>query len=554
VLSLQQQTQARLTDLCSASEAALHQAAQVLLQELQLENPSQLAAAAAAFMPSKGSPAVSDMAIELSLAALQHQPEAAQSLQQQRQGLQPLLRQEPAPALTTADMTLVAHCRTGSNMGAQHSGVSCCSRASTRSQRSAAASEGPDALDTGALRSPVGVQRKQAAGEKRASLEALDAQLAPLQDQVGLQTAPEPPQQQQHSQCCVAQAGWSQQLQAQPQEQEHSHHKQEWAETTQPADWPPANSTFSMYSSAGSAVCSPSVAAAHAESPGGLRGFQQGAWQGRPRSSSSSQRHSTHDHRLPASVYMARPARTSSAGVHSRPAFAAPTDTPQCTQLWQPAGDNQASQQQQQQQQAAPRRELKALLSLPVTRQHALTQPTLRRCVSTMGPPSILLKSAASLRQQLESSWGAGLAKQAAKAAASSAQELQAGATMSARLSRQHSRKAHLAAGISSGSDSDEGVKSPNRRQHMRSNSARGSDQAKRWLVNLHNGEQQPDVERVVQSAAGSSKRQCADADLGTSAGRALLTSNARRAGALCRSSGSAAGRLAGSSVLELLD
>lgn len=69
VLSLQHETQAQLAELQTAAEDALQNAAQVLLQELQLAHPTQIAGATAGSRAStaESSPVHSEMGVELSL-------------------------------------------------------------------------------------------------------------------------------------------------------------------------------------------------------------------------------------------------------------------------------------------------------------------------------------------------------------------------------------------------------------------------------------------------------------------------------------------------------
>lgn len=460
MLSLQQQTQDQLASLQTATEEALQQAAQVLLQELQrTAAPAELAAAAA----QPGPQLCSDIDIELSLAALQQQSAVGLGLQ-----LGSHAQGSEVPWSTASSSWWNAGDAAGGS--AQHSS------SDDMAQRHAAAGQ------------------HKATDNRSSSLD--DTQVPSLQDQevvFGHAAAAE-----RHPVLCARDVGpdhtW-------PQTHLPQHGIQQWQEcSAQPCaelDRTEQLRSDNAHSSPQGSRHSP-PAPASVEEPattGTTRGVQHLQLQAR-RSSCQL---------LPAvqlaqALQMALPRMGSSGGTGCAAArrcsrssssseagnqhdgssmFATPLATPYHTMPWQPAGgqhsaereqQQEARQRDRQQEHAVSSRQLRAVTSLPARQQGSSSsmQRSLRKCMSSMqvqedrapiaantDHPAVL-RCASGRRQQLETSWQQGLAKAAGQAASSS---LHAGAAAAESLSTMRRRMtktlACSAAGVHSGSDSD---------------------------------------------------------------------------------------------------
>lgn len=362
VLELQQQTHAQLADLQLAAEDALHQAAQAVLEELQLDSPvAHLPTATPGGLTKPGSPASSEMVLELSLAALQ---------QQHADTGQPQDDAAACQQLVSTDKQREVRQQQSSHRVASNSTKPCAAHAAP-AQHKAPGDMRPnlDAPDT-----CCSLQHEDQAEQQERHVPANWLQQQEQQEQL-----PQP------SSC------WLQHPAAQP--------------VAQRAVRPPAGMPSIGRSPSGSAA-----AGSPQEAPVAKDSLEQGPWQRRPGSSSSSSSLFG-----PAGAPTERLARQSTASLHQGAALVKPTPCPRMLP-WQPApGQNQGAVQQ-----GVLGRQLRAVVSLPA-RQQAVSQPlTTRRASATTAADhaaSAVLRRAPSLRQQLEAGWQQGLAKAAGKAA-----------------------------------------------------------------------------------------------------------------------------------------
>lgn len=399
VLELQQQTNAQLADVQLAAEDALHQAAQAVLEELQLDSPvlHLPTATPGALWPTKaGSIAGSEVALELSLAALQQHADTGQP-------------QHVAAACQQLVSTDVSQAQ-------QQHGSS--SRATSRSQKPCTAHAAPAAA------------QHKVPGDMRPSLDAPDIQWSlQHEDQVALDNMTSAAEQQD----VHVPADWLQQQQQQqeqlPQPSISWHHRQ--AEhpaaqsVAQRAISPPAAAvmpTIGRSPSGSAAAGSPRAAAAATDS------LQQAPWQRRPGRSSSGTSSQGPSLRAPAGAPTEQLAGYTRASLCQGAALATATPCPRM-----PPWQSLACHSQGAVQQGVLGRQLRTVMSLPARRQAAVPQPLTTRPVpattAVEHAASVVLRRAPSLRQQLEAGWQQGLAKAAGKAAdtSSTGVQLQAG-------------------------------------------------------------------------------------------------------------------------------